>query len=538
MNGDVTVSKWTRLMVERHYNDLKSGQSRGLWFSEDHAQYALQSFLFFRHSKGEFAGKQFIPADWQQFHLALAFGWRRSDGTRRFREVIEFTARKNGKTTKLAGIGLYMMLFDGEAGAEVYSAATKKDQAKIMHAEATQMVRSSPHLRRFIKERKNELYIPNGMEKFEPLGSDSDKQDGLNPHCSLLDEIHAHKTSGMYDILKTAQGSRRQPLIWSISTAGFDLSAFGRQKYLYALKVLEGTIQDDETLAVIYTVDNPDAWNDPVEWFKANPNMGVSVYKDNFRGDYEKAKRDLLFQSAFKTKNLNIWLASGTTWIPMEDWRDCAVPEMQLEYFYGWECWIGMDLAEKSDVAALCIVFRSHTKLHVFFKLYLNAFEVEKPENQHYRRWRDEGNLIVNDGNITDFEQIRSDLLALREQFNVVEVAYDPYFSQYFAQKLADDGLPMVEFAQTGKNIGPAITEIENLVLERNLGHDGNKMVEWMMSNVVIRESKFTGVKHATKENKQSKIDAPIAMMMAISRANSADDLIDIDAALARERVV
>lgn len=537
MNGDLNVSKWTRAMVERHYDDMKHGHERGLWFSEAHAQFALQSFLFFKHSKGEFAGRQFVPSEWQAFHIALAFGWMRADGTRRFREVIEFTARKNGKTTKLSGLGLYMMLFDGERGAEIYSAATKRDQAKIMLNEATQMVRTSPHLRRYIKERKNELFIPGGMEKFEPLGSDSNKQDGLNVHCALLDEIHAHRTSGMYDILKTAMGGRRQPMIWSISTAGYDLSGFGYQKYLYALKVLDGSIKDDETLAIIYTVDDPDAWDDPREWFKANPNMGVSVYEDNFRRDCELAQRDLSFQPAFKTKNLNIWLASGTTWIPMEQWRGCADVSLRMSDFSRCECWIGLDLAEKADIAALSIVFREGDRFYAFFRLYLNDYEVSKQENDHLRRYRDCGELIVNDGNVTDFHSIRRDIEDICQQYAVNEIAYDPYFSQYFAVELADAGLPMVEFPQTARNMGPAITELENLILEQRLFHNGMHIMEWMMSNVVIRESKFTGLKHATKERRENKIDGCVALMMALSRA-MARDSVDIDAALSRSRII
>lgn len=537
MSGDLKVGKWTRLGIERHYRDLKEASSRGLFFSEARAQYALQSMLFFKHSKGVWAGQMFVPSDWQQFWIAVAFGWMRADGTRRFREVNEVVARKNGKTTMLAGIGLYMFCFDGEPGAEVYAAATKREQAEVLFREAKQMVRSSRHLSRLIGIQKDKLIVPGQIDRFLPLSRDGKSLDGLNPHCSILDEVHAHRTSEVYDVLKSAIGSRRQPLTWMITTAGFDLSSFGYEMYLYSLKVLDGSIKDDEFLPIVYTVDDVDAWTDPAEWFKANPNLGVSVYLDNFRMDCERAIRQPSYQPNFKTKNLNIWLASGTTWIPMEDWRACADEAMQLADFEGQDCWIGLDLAEKSDIAAIAMVFRQGDGYAVFFRLYLNDAEVEKEENDHLRRYRDRGELIVNDGNVTDFSLIRQDIEQFFHQFNVREIAYDPYFSQYFGTSLAEDGFPMVEFPQVPRNYGPALIELENLILEKRLRHAGEGIIEWMMSNVVIRESKFSGLRHATKEKRENKIDGPVAMMMALSRA-LADSSIDVDAAISRMRLI
>lgn len=381
------------------------------------------------------------------------------------------------------------------------------------------------------------MLIPGKMSRFMPLSRDAKSFDGLNPHCSILDETHAHKTSEVYDVLKTALGARRQPLTWMITTAGFDLSCWGYDMYLYSLKVLDGSVQDDEFLPIVYTVDDPDAWGDPAEWFKANPNMGVSVYPENFRRDFELAVRRPSFQPTFKTKNLNIWLASGTTWIPMEDWRQCADETMSLVDFVGEDCWIGLDLAEKSDIAAVALVFRKNDSFYVFFRLYLNAYEVEKEENDHLRRYRDRGELSVNDGNVTDFSIIKQDIEQFFSDFHVQEIAYDPYFSQYFGASLADEGLTMVEFPQVPRNYGPALIELENLILEKKIRHTGASIIEWMMSNVVIRESKFSGLRHATKEKKENKIDGPIAMMMALSRA-LVDDRTDIMERLEHTRII
>lgn len=524
--GRIPVSRWTRKAVDRHYRDMATGHLRGLRFSEDHAQHALESFLFLRHSKGEWAGKPFELAPWQQFWIALAFGWLRADGTRRFREVWEEVPRKNGKSTKLAGIGLYLFEFDGEGGAEVYTAATKMEQARITHAEAIRMVESSPLLRRHIGIRRDELYNPSPgrADKFLPLGRDSKSLDGLNPHGAILDEVHAHPNREIYDVIKSGLGSRRQPLIWEITTAGFDLSGFGYEQHLYAEKVLDGVFEDDEFLAIIYTVDDAEKWDDPLEWAKANPSLGVSVYLDGLTAACEKAKRQPSEEPNFKTKRLNIWLTGGESWIGVSDWKARGDASLTLDDFAGEDCWIGMDLAEKSDIAALCLTFKRGKKYHQFFRFYLNESQINAPENRHFYSWEKTGHLIMTEGNATDFEVIAADLREFNKKFKVVEIPYDPKFAAYFAATLLKEGLPLVEIAQTANHFTLPIIEIENLVLTGDLTHDANPAMTWMMSNVVMRVSKFSGLKHPTKEKHEQKIDGPVAMLMSMGRALFAQD--------------
>ncbi|MFC3340023.1 terminase large subunit [Paracandidimonas soli] len=527
MAGEIPVCKWIRLAVERHYRDLETCHARGLYFSEDLAQHALESFLFLRHSKGEWAGQAFELSDWQQFWVALAFGWMRADGTRRFREIWEEVPRKNGKTTKLAGVGLYLFAFDGEGGAEVYSAATKMDQAKILHGEAQRMVQASPYLRRAIGIRLNEMYDPRPgrADKLVPLGRDAKSLDGLNPHAGLLDEVHAHPNRELYDIIKSGMGARRQPMIWQITTAGFDLSSFGYSQHEYATKVLEGIFEDDELLVIIYTVDHPERWDDPVEWAKANPNLGVSVYEEQLRAMVERARRQPTELPNLLTKRLNVWVRGGSRWLGAEQWADCGDVGLRIEDFVGQPCWIGLDLAEKSDIAALAIVFkRPDGGYAVIFRLYLNEDQAHAPENRHFYGWEQSGHLIVTPGNATDFDVIRADLQELARTHQVQEVVYDPKFATYFATKLADeDGILMVEMPQTSARFTLPIVEIENLVLTQDLAHDANPAVAWMISNVVMRESKFSGLRHPTKEKPENKIDAPVALIMAMGRALSCD---------------
>ncbi len=522
MAGEIPVCKEIKLAVERHYKDLATCHVRGLYFSEELAQHALESFLFLRHSKGEWAGQVFVPSEWQQFWIALAFGWMRSDGTRRFREVWEEVPRKNGKSTKLAGVGLYLMVFDGEGGAEVYSAATKMDQAKILHAEAERMVLASPQLRRAVGVRTNELYDlrPGRADKFVPLGRDAKTIDGLNPHGGLLDEVHAHPTREIYDVIKSGVGARKQSLIWQITTAGFDLSSFGYEQHEYAKKVVEGLLEDDELLVIIYTVDDPERWDDPVEWAKANPNLGVSVYESQLKAQAERAKRQPSELPNFLTKRLNIWLRGGSRWLSAEAWAGCGSAGLNIEDFAGEPCWVGVDLAEKSDIAALSIVFKRGKQYFVFFRCYMNEEQAHAPENGHYSKWEQEGHLIVTPGNATDFDVIRADLNKLKATHDVREVIYDPKFATYFATKLADeDGFLMVEMPQTSTRFTLPLVEIENLVLTKDLVHDSNPAVAWMISNVVMKESQYSGLKHPVKTKRENKIDAAIAMVMGMSRA-------------------
>ncbi|TVT66045.1 MAG: terminase large subunit [Pseudomonas sp.] len=537
MAGEIPVCKWTRLAVERHYRDLQDGHKRGLWFSEDHAQHALEFFLFLRHSKGEWAGHQFVPSLWQQFWVALAFGWMRADGTRRFRRVWEEVPRKNGKSTKLSGVGLYLFFADGEGGAEVYTAATKMDQAKITHDEAVRMVGSSPGLRRKIADRRGELFIRGKADTFKPLGRDSKSLDGLNPHGAILDEVHAHPDAGIIDVIRSGTGARRQWLMWMITTAGVNLRGPGFELHGYAEKVLEGVFDDDEFLAIIYTVDDPDKWQEPNEWIKANPNLGVSVYEQGLRDACNSAIRLPSEQPEFKTKRLNIWLSGGAKWLPLADWRRCERKGLSLEDFRGKRCWIGLDLAERRDIAALCLVFREEGKYFAFWRFYQNEHQANLPENKHYLKWAAAGYLHITPGNATDFDVIGDAIAGQRDpndpdkvikpgflqEFAVEEVDYDPKFAPYFAKKLMEKGVPMVEIGQNPTTFTAPIIETENLVLTGELVHEENPVMDWMISNAKKLTSKFNGLSQIAKDRESEKIDGVLALLMAVARATASE---------------
>lgn len=524
LSGAIPVSKWTMLGVKRHYRDLKEGHKRGIYFSEAHAQHALETFLLLKHSKGEWTGRDFIPSPHQVFWLAVEFGWMKQGGTRRFAEVWEEEPRKNGKSTKLAGVGLHLFYFDGEGGAEIFNCATKMQQAKAIHAEATRMVQNSPLLRKHIGVRQNEIYnlTQGSADKFVPLGRDSKTLDGLNVHGGLFDEVHAHPNGEIYNVIKSGRGARRQPLLHSITTAGFDLSSFGYQQHLYAQKVLEGVFDEasvDNFLAIIYTVDDPENWNDPLEWQKANPNYGVTIDPAQFKADYTSATQKPNEQAEFKTKRLNIWLSSAQAWITHESWKACGDSSLKMEDFAGEPCWVGLDLAQKNDIAAMCIVFRRGKKYYVFFKFYLNEYQASMAGQEYYQKWQRNGELIVTPGNSTDFDVIADDLRDIRKKHKLQEAAFDPKFAAYWAVKLLEEGMPMVEITQNKTSFTLPAVEVSNFVLDGDLVHQGWESMAWQMSNVKMIPSKFSGLMQPIKEEDRLKIDGPVAMLMAVGRA-------------------
>ncbi len=271
--GQILTNRLVRLACERHLEDLASGAGRGLRFDLAAARHAIAFFGFLRHSKGEWAGETFTLAPWQAFVVGCLFGWKRDDGLRRFRTAYCAVPRKNGKSTLSAGIGLYLLVADGEQGAEVYSAATTRDQARIVFDEAKRMVGSSPALQRRVEALINNLHVAATASKFMPLSSDSSTMDGLNVHGAIIDELHAHKTRGVVDVLETATGARRQPLLFEITTAGYDRHSICFEHHDYAIKLLEGVLQDDSWFAFIAGADEGDDWTDPRGLAQGQPQL-------------------------------------------------------------------------------------------------------------------------------------------------------------------------------------------------------------------------------------------------------------------------
>lgn len=484
------------------------------------------------HIKGEWAKPIYVDGkmqyaklhleDWQAFEEFNLFGWKHRDtGLRRFRRSYEEVARKNAKSTRVAARMLYLLTADGEPGAHCYSAATTGDQAREVFDTARNMALREPEfLARFgIEVGKHDITMPGHASSMKALNAEGSTLDGLNIHGCSVDEVHAHKTRAVWDVLDSATGARSQPLICAITTAGFDRSGICYELRDYSIKVLEGTVEDPTWFASIYTIDQDDIWHDPKVWRKANPNLGVSVKLDDMEAACRKALAQPSAVANFLTKRLNVWVSSASAWMDMMAWEKCGDTSLSLDDFAGEPCWIGMDLAEKRDFAALVLVFRRDDQWFFFPRLYLNEAAIEQSGNAHLQGWARAGHVIMTDGNVTDFDVIADDLRRFCTDHQVREIPFDPALSRYFASKLVEEGLPLVEIRQAPMFFTQPLIHVENLVLEKKLHFDGNPVFTWMISNVEVQTSKFSGLKHPTKGREENKIDGPVALLMALGRA-------------------
>ena len=530
LNGKIVTGKLVRLAVERHYKDLNEAPNRGLFFCEESARRVLKFFSFLKHSKGQWSGQQVILEPWQCWIIACIFGWRYEDtGKRRFRTAYEEIARKNGKTTKLAGIGCYGLTKDDEGGPEIYSAATKRDQAKILFDESCRMVKQSAPLRRRLEVQNHKIVSPLNYGKFESLSADSTTADGLNPHFALVDELHAHKTSEMWDVLKSALGARSQPLQWAITTAGYNKNGICYEVREYAVQVLTGIIEDDSFFAIIYTIDDSDDWKDEHCWIKANPNLGISVSLDYLK---EQCRQAIAMPTAmvnFKTKHLNIWVTGSTLWCNTELWKKCGTNYTILtEWLRGAEkIYLGLDLSTVSDIASLGgIAVFPDGRWRIFGKHYLPEEAVHntlRKSSVPYQRWSNDGWLTLTPGNVIDYNWIEKDLDFLLENFDVAEIAFDRWNSSQLVNNMLAKEAPMIAFGQGFASMSAPMKELERRYLTGELEHPNDPVINWAMSNVVATQDPAGNVK-PDKSKCSEKIDPAVALIMATGRAMLVDE--------------
>lgn len=535
--------KYERLCWERQARDLaraypdglpadprETQHPKGLWFDAEAGEWVVNWIeRLCRHSKGEWAGKLITLEDWQKQILRIVFSWMRPDGTRRFRTAYEEVARKNAKSTKVAAVGLYLTVGDQEPGAEVYSSATKEKQAGIVWGAADAMVKQSPQLRLVVKPRKKNLSCARLMSKFEPLGADSDTLDGLNVHGNLVDELHAHKDRGLWDVLATAMGSRRQPLTWAITTAGiYDPETIGWELHEYATQILEGIIEDDTFFSIIFAADAGDDWRDPATWAKANPNLGVSVKLSYMREQCDTAQQQPSFENTFKRLHLDIWTEQITRWIPIEKWDACTgVPRSLLgRIVHG-----GLDLSTKLDITALTLLaFAEDGFLDCFFRFWVPEELVKERERKHklpsYAPWVKAGVLITTPGNVIDYDFIRTDILKLATQMTIREIGFDPWNATQLAVQLQNElnptvdehGFRMVEMRQGMKTLSEPAKELEKLVVDGKVRHGAHPVMRWMVGNASVRRDSNDNIVPDKQESK-AKIDGVLSTLNALGRA-------------------
>lgn len=436
-----------------------------------------------------------------------------------------------------SGVALYCLLADREPGAEVYSFATTRDQAKIVFGDAKVMAEHNAPLRQQfgLEVLANALYVPKTNSTFQAKSAEGSTLDGLNTHLAVVDELHAHKTRAVYDVVETSLGKRRSSLLWCITTAGFDTSGICYEVRTMSTRVLEGLTPDDTQFAVIYTIDDTDDWTSMSALEKANPNWGVSVRPEMITSLLKKAMALPSAVNNFKTKHLNVWCSASAAWMDMSAWQSCGSDNYSLEDFEGRPCFIGLDLGSKNDVTAKVMLFPNEDgTFHVFGQYFLPESAVEKSTNSQYQGWSDVGYITTTGGAMTDLAVIEQSIREDLSRFDVRGIAYDPWNALGLVTSLADDGAPMIEYRNTVQNMSEPMKTLEALVQGKRLIHDKNPVLTWMASNVVAKRDAKDNI-YPRKERYEQKIDGIVALIMALgvasneSSSNPFSDYSDMD---------
>lgn len=539
LSGAIPACQFVKDACQRQRDDLVG--LPGYRFDENLAGRVCRFIERLPHIKGELAGQNIRLEAWQCFILTTVYGWVKSgganDGKRRFRRVYVEVPRGNGKSAILSGLTLYGLAGDAEGGPEVYSAATTRDQANIVFKDSQKMVNMRPNLKAKLQIQVSAYAIttPKNGGTYRSLSSHSNSMDGLNLHFGCLDELHAHKTREIYDVLETALGKRLQSMLFAITTAGSNRSGICYEVRDYITKILKRKVKDESVFGIVYTIDDGDDWTQESSWIKANPNWGVSVQPDVIAQLAAKAMQMASAVNNFLTKHLNVWVSADSAWMDMRQWDACADPTLSEEDFAGEECVLAVDLASKVDIAAKLKVFRrfiaGDAHYYLFGQYYLPEQAIVDQRNSQYGGWERMGLLRVTPGDVTDIDTIESDIKGEASVYQVRDVAFDPFQATQLSNRLTSDGFNMVEVRPTVLNFSEPMKEIDALSRQRRLHHDGDPVLAWMVSNVVCHTDAKDNI-YPRKERVENKIDGVVALIMAIARWTVGAEADNIDSFL------
>jgi phage terminase large subunit-like protein len=527
----------------------------GCWFHAVAADHVVEFFRrYLRHSKGQWAGRAFELLAWEEAALRRLFGWKRRDGTRRFRRGGIWIAKKNGKSTLAAGIELYLLVADHEPGAEVYSAANDRGQAGIIYDEAANMARTSPALRQRLQpvDSRKTIAFPGMAAKLQALSADVPTKEGLNAHGVINDELHARRDRGLWDTLAYAGASRRQPLNLSISTAGLaDETSIAWEQYRYATNVIEGGrgrgehgLQDWAFFALIYEADPKDDWTDPATWQKANPSFGVTIDPQTFAEECREAQHEPRKENAFRRYRLNQWVQQQTRWIPLEIWDANHVHPVQASALPGAVARGGLDLGSVSDLSAWILLFdcpHDPEALDVLARFWVpeaalvSASEARRrragrrpanPNAQLYQQWVTDGYLETTPGEVTDYDFIEAAIIEDAQRFDLRSLAIDRLFQgQAVSNHLTDEGLTVVAMGQGFLSMGAPMKEFERQWTSRRIHHGQHPILRWMAGNCEVKADPHGNLKIVKPQSHDPrKVDGLVALVMALDQVTRDDE--------------
>ena len=504
------------------------------YFDEEAADRAV-NFIekFCTHVKGELAGKAFILEKWQKNDIVRPlFGWKdKETGLRKYRTCYVEIPRKNGKSNLAAALALYLMFADGEPGAEIISAAGDRGQANIVYHIAQEMIKNNKHLRSKAKVLRNTIEYKSSW--YKSISAEAYTKHGLNCHGIIFDELHTQPNRELWDVLTTSVGARRQPLIISLTTAGHDRASICYEMHEYSEGVLNGSIEDDSFLPVLYKAEPDDDWTDPETWKKANPGYGSICNEAYFMDAVKKAKSNPSMINSFLRLHLNIWTSAETAWIPDDIYMkgDKPIPFDRLPSLpaYG-----GLDLASTQDLTAFALIFRDDEN-ECFYLLCHQFVNSVKAHNKKlaagvdYLNYEREGDITITPGNVTDYRIVKQYILDQCAKYDVQEIGYDPKFSTYIVAELTEEEITMQPMAQNITSMNGPTKEMEMEIMKGNVIHGGNKCLRWQFGCAIIYTDNNENKRVIKEQKENKKVDGVIASIIALnSYVQNATDNEDI----------
>jgi len=494
----------------------------GYMFDEDRANRPIEFIeRFCKHSKGEWAGQPVILELFQKAYISALFGFiHKATGLRKYRETLFMVARKNGKSTMLAGLALYMLIADREPGAEVYGVASKKDQARIIFDETHNMVMQSPDLSREIRKRKSDLYFSAGMAKFQPLGKNSDTLDGLNAHCVIMDELHSVKDRNLYEVMKQGQSARRQPLLVMITTAGYVRECIFDDIYAYACGIVDGTFSDDAFLPIIYELDSRDEWTDPGAWEKANPGLGRIKKLSDLSGKVERAKNSPKDLSGILCKDFNIRETNSSAWLSFDGINN--EDTFTLERFRGCFAIGGADLSITTDLTcATLLMMDKDTEQRYVAQMYWLPSDSFQERVQHdkipYDKWKERGLLRLCAGNSINYGDVTAWFLEMVNNYGITPawIYYDSYSAKYWVEEMESNGFRMVRCIQGAKTLSLPMQQLGADLQAKKINYNNNPILKWCLTNTGIQTDRNGNIVPIKNQAAKQRIDGTASLLDA-----------------------
>lgn len=489
-------------------------------FDEEKANRPIEFIeRFCRHSKGEWAGQPVRLELFQKAFIQALFGFvDRNTGLRRFREAFFLVGRKNGKSTLLAGLALYMLIADGEGGAEVYSTATKYAQARLLFDECHNMVKQSPDLSRHMKKRKNDLYYVSGMAKLQPLSRNSDSLDGLNASFVIMDELHGVKDRNLYEVMRQSQSARRQPLLVMITTAGTVRECIFDDMYNHACAVADGAITDDTFLPILYELDRRDEWMEPGAWMKANPSLGAIKKNDDLTIKVQRAKQNPVELSGVLCKEFNIRETVQFAWLSL-DAINCT-DTFDMEEFRGAYCIGGVDLSITTDLtcASLLMMKRGSDRKYIAQMYWLPADSLQervKRDKIPYDKWFERGLLRLCAGNSISYSDVTQWFVDMVKQYELFPawVYYDSYSARYFVEEMQMQGFNMVRCIQGAKTLSLPMQMLGTDLQAHRVNYNNNPILKWCLTNTGIQTDRNGNIVPVKNQSPKQRIDGTAALL-------------------------